>query len=128
MRMHHLGIATDDLEATAATYDALLDLTVVHEERFDGLEIAFLALEDGYLELLEPAESTGPIHAFLERRGPGIHHVAFAVDDIAETIAHLRDHDVEVIDDAPRRGAWGHTVAFVHPRAMGGVLIEFVEE
>lgn len=125
MRLHHLGVATEDADGTARKLSRLLDVPLCHEERLDGLEIRFLELPAGYIELLEPI-ANGPVSRFLERRGPGIHHVAFEAFDIAARLAHAEDLGIERIDDAPRPGAWGHEVAFLHPQSTGGILIEFV--
>jgi methylmalonyl-CoA/ethylmalonyl-CoA epimerase len=126
MQFHHAGVATDDLAGLRGLFGDLLGAPVVHEERFDGMDVAFLAVGEGHLELLEPHDG-GPIADFLDRRGPGIHHLAFATDAGA-ALERARDLGVETIDDEPRPGAWGHEVAFLHPRDTGGVLVEFVDE
>ena len=126
MRFHHAGIATDDGEALSSLFETLFDAPVVHGERFEGMEIAFLELENGYFELLEPDEG-GPIAEFLDRHGPGVHHLAFETDDVEGALDVARDAGVELIDAEPRPGAWGHRVAFLHPGSTGGVLVEFVE-
>jgi methylmalonyl-CoA/ethylmalonyl-CoA epimerase len=126
MEFDHAGIATRDATATAERFGTLLDAPVVHEERFEDMSLAFLSVGDGYLELLEPA-ADGTIASYLDRHGPGIHHLAFATDDIASALSRARAHDVRLIDETPRPGAWGHTVAFLHPESTGGVLVEFVE-
>jgi len=125
MHLDHVGVATDDADGLASLLGSILDAPVAHEERFDGMWIRFLALGNGYLELLEPVES-GPIARYLDRNGPGIHHLAFATDDIEGALEEAVNHGIEPIDDEPRPGAWGHDVAFLHPRDTGGVLIEFV--
>ncbi len=125
MHLDHVGIATDDVDGLASLYRWLLDAPVAHEERFDGMQICFLALGNGYLELLEPVEE-GPISRYLDRNGPGVHHLAFATDDIEGALAVAVEGGIEPIDEEPRPGAWGHDVAFLHPRDTGGVLIEFV--
>jgi len=125
MRFAHAGIATDDAAALAARFGDLFDAEVVHEERFEDLQVVFLALENGYLELLEPIED-GTIAHYLEDNGPGIHHLAVETDDIEGALERARELGIELIDDAPRRGAWGHEVAFLHPRDTGGMLVEFV--
>ncbi|MFB6089995.1 MAG: methylmalonyl-CoA epimerase [Halobellus sp.] len=122
----HLGVATDDGADLASTFEALFDAPVVHEERFDGMTVRFLELESGYFEILEPEES-GTIARFLDRHGPGIHHVALRTDDVAAELARARDAGVELVDEEPRPGAWGHEVAFLHPGSTGGVLVEYVE-
>ena len=126
MHFDHAGIATRDADAAADRFGPLLDAPVVHEETFDGLRIVFLELEDGYFELLEPVEADGPIADFLEKRGPGIHHLALHVEDVAGALADARAAGVDLIDEEPRPGAWGHEVAFLHPASTGGVLLEYV--
>lgn len=127
MAFHHVGIATDDLDALAACYGQLLDLEVVHEETLDDLHVAFMDLGDGYLELLEPLGSAGPIADHLERGGTAIHHVAIAVPEVAAALERAEAAGIRAIDETPRPGAWGHEVAFLHPGDTGGVLLEFVQ-
>ena len=126
MDLDHAGIATDDAAGLADRFTTLFDTPVVHEERFDGMYVVFLDCGDAYFELLEP-EDGGTIARYLDSHGAGIHHLALATDDIHHALAHATDHGVETIDDEPRPGAWGHSVAFLHPKSTGGVLIELVE-
>ena len=126
MEFHHAGIATDDAEGLAALYGDLFDAPIVHEERFDGMTVVFLELDDGYFELLEAHEG-GAIAAYLDSHGPGIHHLAVATDEIKAALSTASACGVELIDDEPRPGAWGHDVAFLHPASTGGVLVEFVD-
>ncbi len=127
MRFDHVGVATRDAAALADRYAALFDAPVIHRETLDGLRVVFLELEaGGYLELLEPV-ADGTVARFLDREGPGMHHVGIATDDIADALASARAHGVELVDDEPRPGAWGHDVAFLHPGSTGGMLVEFVE-
>lgn len=126
MEFDHVGIATRDVESLTATYADLLETPVAHEEEFDGMEVVFLDLGNGYFELLQPHEE-GPIARFLNTRGGGIHHVALATDDIEAALERAAELDIERIDEEPRPGAWGHEVAFLHPSATGGVLVEFVQ-
>lgn len=126
MEYDHAGIATDDAASLSDLFTDLLGADVAHEERFDGMTVVFLDLANGYLELLEPHEG-GAIATYLERNGPGIHHLAFATDDASAALETARGMGIECIDEEPRPGAWGHRVAFLHPRDTGGVLVEFVE-
>jgi methylmalonyl-CoA/ethylmalonyl-CoA epimerase len=126
MHIDHAGIATDDAAELAALYGELFGLETVHEETFDGMEVVFLDCGNGYLELLEPVED-GTIADYLEANGPGIHHLALATDDIEAALERAREHDVALVDERPRPGAWGHSVAFLHPKDTGGILLEFVE-
>lgn len=127
MQIDHIGIATDDLDSVVELYGSVFGLDVAHTEEFEGMEVGFLDVDGVYLELLEPVERGTAIGDFLERNGPGIHHVAFAVEDVEAALSAARDAGAEAIDDEPRPGAWGHSVAFLHPRSTAGVLVEFVE-
>lgn len=127
MHFDHAGIATDDAETLADLYVDLFDATEAHREEFDGMEVKFLEVGDGYFEILEPLEDEGAIAKFLDRNGPGIHHLALATDDIEGALDRAREMGVELIDEEPRPGAWGHDVAFLHPKSTGGILVEFVE-
>ncbi|MFB6255191.1 MAG: methylmalonyl-CoA epimerase [Haloplanus sp.] len=127
MRFDHVGVATRDAAAIADLFGALFGAPVAHREAFDGLDVTFLDLGNGYVELLEPLDDEGAIQRYLDREGPGIHHVALATPDVAAALDTARDHGVEPVDERPRAGAWGHDVAFLHPDSTGGVLVEFVE-
>jgi methylmalonyl-CoA epimerase len=126
--IHHLGVAVDDLDAAIDRYASLFGATVEHRERVDeqGVEAASLRIGASRLELLEPLGPDTPVGKFLAKRGPGMHHVAFEVDDVAAELERLRSQGAQLIDEAPRRGLFGLQVAFVHPEATGGVLAEFV--
>ncbi|ELY66223.1 methylmalonyl-CoA epimerase [Natronococcus jeotgali] len=126
MHIDHAGIATDDAAGLAALYGDLFGLEIAHEEEFDGMNVVFLDCGNCYLELLEPLEG-GTIARYLEDGGAGIHHLALATDDIDAALETAREHDVALVDEEPRPGAWGHSVAFLHPKDTGGILIEFVE-
>jgi methylmalonyl-CoA/ethylmalonyl-CoA epimerase len=127
MEFHHAGIATTEFDELAALYQQVFDTPVVHEETFEGLRIGFLALGDGYFELLEPVDEDTTIARYLDRNGPGLHHVALRTDDVSAALATAEAADVALIDTEPRAGAWGHDVAFLHPDTTGGMLVEFVE-
>lgn len=127
MRFDHAGIATHDADALAERFSELLDAPVVHEEEYEGLWMVFLDLGNGYFEVIEPLEDDTTIGNYLDREGPGIHHLALETDDIEAALETARALDIELIDEEPRPGAWGHDVAFLHPRDTGGVLVEFVE-
>ncbi|ELZ07184.1 methylmalonyl-CoA epimerase [Halovivax asiaticus JCM 14624] len=126
MQFDHAGIATEDATALAELFVDLCGVDVAHEETFDGMQVVFLDFGNGYLELLEPTED-GTIASYLEDNGPGIHHLAFETDDAGGAIERARELDITPIDEEPRPGAWGHDVAFLHPRDTGGILVEFVE-
>jgi len=127
MHFDHAGIATDDADGMAALFRDLCGCEVAHREDFEGMEVVFLEVGDGYLELLEPLDSEGAIASYLESNGPGIHHLALATRDIEGALATARELDIGLIDEEPREGAWGHEVAFLHPSDTGGVLLEFVK-
>jgi methylmalonyl-CoA epimerase len=126
--IHHLGVAVDDLDEAVERYRALFGATVEHRERVEdqGVEAASLRVGDSRVELLAPLGPDTPVGKFLANRGPGMHHVAFGVEDVAAELARLRAEGAELIDEEPRRGMFGLEVAFVHPEATGGVLAEFV--
>jgi methylmalonyl-CoA/ethylmalonyl-CoA epimerase len=127
MKVDHAGIATDDVEELAQQYETLLGCERVHEETFDGMTVVFLDFGNCYFEVLEPLDSEGAIARYLDSSGPGIHHLALATDDIEAALATAREAGVELIDEESRPGAWGHDVAFLHPKSTGGVLLEFVQ-
>jgi methylmalonyl-CoA/ethylmalonyl-CoA epimerase len=126
MHFDHAGIATDDAASLASLFSDLFDIPVAHEEEFDGLRVVFLDTEDGYFELLEPIDD-GTIRRYLDGNGSGIHHLALATQDIEAALSRVREQDIDLIDEEPRPGAWGHEVAFLHPKSTGGILIEFVQ-
>jgi methylmalonyl-CoA/ethylmalonyl-CoA epimerase len=122
----HAGIATDDADALAALYADLLGCERAHEETFDGMAVIFLDVGNGYFELLEPHKG-GTIARYLDEHGPGIHHLAVATEDIEAALDRARACGVDLVDEEPRPGAWGHEVAFLHPGSTGGILLEFVQ-
>ena len=126
--IHHLGVAVDDLDGAVATYERLFGARVEHRETVadQGVEAASLRLGSSRVELLAALADDTPVGRFLAKRGPGMHHVAYEVDDLRETLAHLARSGAELIDDEPRQGLFGLEVAFVHPHAVHGVLSEVV--
>jgi methylmalonyl-CoA/ethylmalonyl-CoA epimerase len=130
LNLHHLGIAVDDLDAAILVYSDLFGATLEHRERVEdqGVEAASLRVGDSRIELLQPLGPDTPVGKFLAKRGPGMHHVAFEVGDLAAELERLKAHDVLLIDEHPRRGMFGLQVAFIHPEATGGVLAEFVSD
>lgn len=127
MHIDHAGIATDDADALADLYADLFGADRAHEETFDGMDVVFLDFGNGYFELLEPIDGEGAIAGYLDENGPGIHHLAVATDDVEAALDRAREMGLDLVDDEPREGAWGHDVAFLHPKSTGGVLLEFVE-
>lgn len=129
-QIDHVGIAVDDLDAAVERYRATLDIEPVHRERVEtqGVEEVLFAVGASYVQLLGALAPDTPVGRFLERRGPGVHHVGYRVDDVAAALDDLRAQGARLIDEAPRPGSRGTTIAFVHPSAMGGVLVELVQE
>jgi len=128
LNLHHLGIAVEDLDAAILVYSDLFGATLEHRERVEdqGVEAASLRVGESRIELLQPLGPETPVGKFLAKRGPGMHHMAFEVEDLPAELERLKAHDVLLIDEQPRRGMFGLQVAFVHPEATGGVLAEFV--
>jgi methylmalonyl-CoA/ethylmalonyl-CoA epimerase len=126
-RIAHIGIAVRTIDEMLPFYRDLLGLDDHPLENSDGARIAGLAAGSQLVELLEPNAPDSPIARFLDRRGPGIHHICFVVADLDDTLARCRDRGVRLIDDTPRMGAEGKRIAFLHPASTGGVLIELTE-
>jgi methylmalonyl-CoA/ethylmalonyl-CoA epimerase len=129
MRLHHVGVAVTDLDASIDVYRTAFGAELVHRDvnEKEGLEAAFLSSGSGEVELMRPLRDDSPVGKFVAKRGPGLHHVAFAVDDIEAAMAQARAAGLELIDETPRRGMHGGRIAFVHPKSIGGVLTELVE-
>ncbi|NDJ36593.1 MAG: methylmalonyl-CoA epimerase [Chloroflexi bacterium] len=128
--LDHIALAVADIDAVAALYEDLFGLKLTHREQIDSqqVEMAFLGEEGATrLELIRPTTDNSGVARFLEKRGEGMHHIAFAVEDIAQTLADLKARGVQLIDEEPRPGAAGHLVAFIHPKAAHGTLIELVQ-
>jgi methylmalonyl-CoA/ethylmalonyl-CoA epimerase len=126
-RIAHVGIAVRALGEILPFYRDLLDLPEVELDDADGARIAGLAAGDTLVELLEAQHPESPIGKFVAKRGPGIHHICFAVDDLDGTLERCRNAGVRLIDDTPRLGAEGKRIAFLHPSATAGVLVELTE-
>jgi methylmalonyl-CoA/ethylmalonyl-CoA epimerase len=129
MKIDHLGIVTRELtEALGFWRDALgLEVSATEEVAEQGVRVAMLPIGETRVELLEPTSEASPVARFLEKRGPGLHHIAVRVDDIRATLARLKEQGLRLIDEVPRTGAGGCLVAFVHPSSAQGVLLELVE-
>jgi len=128
-RIHHIGVAVADLDASIRVYTSALGARLVHRatNEKEGLEAAFLSVGDGEIELMAPLREDSPVGKFMARRGPGLHHVAYAVTDIDASLAEARDAGLELIDSEPRIGMHGTRIAFVHPKSLEGVLTELVQ-
>jgi methylmalonyl-CoA/ethylmalonyl-CoA epimerase len=126
----HVAIAVEDLEAAIAYYADTFGATVAHRERIDsdGVEEALIKVADSYIQLLTPVSPSSPVARYLETRGEGIHHVGYRVDDCGRALQAVKDQGGRVIDEAPRPGSRGTTVAFVHPNGAFWTLIELVQE
>jgi methylmalonyl-CoA/ethylmalonyl-CoA epimerase len=126
----HVAIAVSDLEAAIAYYRGTFGAEVVHREvvESDGVEEALLRVADSYIQLLTPTRDDSPVARFLQNRGEGLHHVGYRVDDCAAALDTVKAQGGRVIDEAPRPGSRGTTVAFVHPKGAFGTLIELVQE
>ena len=125
----HVGIAVEDLDAAIELYRDQLGMPLVHRETVteQGVEAVLLDVGDSHVELLAPLDPDTAVGKFLARRGPGLHHVAYRVDDVERTLTQLADAGMRLIDERPRAGIRGSRVAFVHPASTGGVLTEIVQ-
>ena len=126
----HVAIAVNDLEAAIAWYGETFGATVEHREVVDsdGVEEALLAVADSYVQLLTPTTDDSPVAKYLAKKGEGLHHIGYRVDDCAAAVQSVIDSGGRMIDEAPRPGSRGTTVAFVHPKTSFGTLIELVQE
>ena len=128
-RIHHVGIAVADLDESIRMYESAFGAETLHRavNEKEGLEAAFVRTGDGEVELMSALREDSPVGKFLAKRGPGLHHVAFAVTDIDQALAEAKAAGVELIDSEPRVGMHGTRIAFLHPKSLGGVLTELVE-
>ncbi|MDQ3222491.1 MAG: methylmalonyl-CoA epimerase [Gemmatimonadota bacterium] len=126
-RIAHVGIAVPDLETALAFYSDVLGIVPRPPETIDGATILALPLGDSEVELLAPLHADTPIGKFLAKRGPGIHHICYRVADLDAALEACRAAGYRLIDDVPRTGAAGHRIAFVHPKATAGILLELTE-
>lgn len=128
-KIEHVALAVEDLDAAVEHYARTWGLEVEHRERVDdqGVEEAMLPLGDSYLQLLGPTGPDTTIGRFVSRRGEGLHHIAYEVDDLPGALAELKEKGVRLIDEEPRLGGRGHMVAFVHPGGNHGLLVELIQ-
>jgi methylmalonyl-CoA/ethylmalonyl-CoA epimerase len=128
-RIDHIGIAVADLEAAIAVHEQTYRMPLVHRETVaeQGVEAVLFDVGENHVELLRPLAEDTPVGRFLERRGPGLHHIAYLVTDIDAALAQLREQGVQMIDHTPRTGIRGSRVAFLHPTASASALTELVE-
>lgn|SRR5918999_1844857 len=128
-RIDHIGVAVDDLDEAVALYSERLRMPVEHRETVDeqGVEAVLLGVGESHVELLRPLGPETAVGRFLDRNGPGLHHVAYGTDDIDSALDAVREAGLRLIDERPRTGIKNSRVAFVHPKSTGGVLTELVE-
>ena len=134
LRIDHVGIAVRDLEASVEFYTTTFGLTVAGRETNDaqGVREAMLYVADApggasYVQLLEPLADDTPVGKFLAARGEGVHHVGYGVEDVAQALDELREQGIRLVDERPRHGSLGASIAFLHPKSVGGVLTELVQ-
>ena len=128
-RIDHIAIVVDDIDTALDFWEDALGLDVSHIEEVTNQEsmVAFLPSGEGEVELVEPTSETSGVAKYLAKRGPGMHHICFEVDDIRATLARLRQHGVHLIDEEPTIGTGGKQIAFVHPKSTSGVLVELYQ-
>ena len=128
-KIEHVALAVADLDAAVEHYENVWGLTVSHRERVEdqGVEEAMLPLGESFLQLLGPTSPDTTVGKFVARRGEGLHHIAYEVDDLEAALAELKSKGVPLIDEVPRRGGRGHMVAFVHPKGNHGLLVELIQ-
>jgi methylmalonyl-CoA/ethylmalonyl-CoA epimerase len=128
-RIDHIGVAVEDIDAALALYEGSYEMELAHRETVEsqGVEAVLLDVGEGHVELLAPTGADTPVGKFMAKNGPGLHHVAYAVEDIDAALERIAAAGVKLIDTEPRTGIRGSRVAFLHPRSTGGVLTEIVE-
>jgi methylmalonyl-CoA/ethylmalonyl-CoA epimerase len=128
-RIDHIGVAVEDLDAALALYERDYAMTLVHRETVtaQGVEAVLLDVGENHVELLAPTGPDTPVGKFLAKKGPGMHHVAYQVDDIEGALAALKEAGLRLIDETPRTGIRNSRVAFLHPSTAGGLLTEIVQ-
>lgn len=126
-KINHLGIAVHDIEATRQVYEAMgLEVTEIVHVPEQKVRVAFIPIGESTIELVQPTTPDSTVAKYMERRGPGLHHLALEVEDIRQSLSELAEQGSRLIDETPRQGAEGQ-IAFLHPRSTDGVLIELVE-
>jgi methylmalonyl-CoA/ethylmalonyl-CoA epimerase len=126
-RIAHLGIVVKDLDVALGLFTEALPLDLVHTEDYQGMKIGFIPVGDSSIELLQDVSGSSSIKKFLDNNGEGIHHIAFEVEDIEQAVTELKEKGIKLIDEKPRAGAHGMSVAFMHPKATHGILMELVQ-
>ena len=125
----HIGIAVTSLDESVEHYRATLGVAPFHSETIEdqGVREVLFRAGTSFIQLLEPLGPDTPVGKFISKKGPGVHHIGYRVGDVAQTLAHLRGEGVPLVDETPRTGSMGNTIAFVHPKGFEGVLVELVE-
>jgi methylmalonyl-CoA/ethylmalonyl-CoA epimerase len=128
-RIDHIGVAVEDIDAAIGLYEGSFEMELAHRETVEsqGVEAVLLDVGEGHVELLAPLGPETPVGKYMAKNGAGLHHVAYAVDDIDATLGAIKQAGLTLIDEQPRTGIRGSRVAFVHPRSTGGVLTEIVQ-
>ena len=129
-KIEHIAVAVADLEAAISLYRDVWGLEVEHRERVEdqGVEEAMVKIGESYIQLLGATGPDTTVGKFLAKRGEGLHHIAYEVDDLEATLAELKEQGVPLIDESPRKGGRGHMVAFVHPKGNRGLLVELIQK
>ena len=128
--IEHIGIAVNDLETASSFWENILNILHTHTEdvESEGVSTKIFDTGKGKIELLDSLDKNSPIHKFLQKRGPGIHHICLEVDDINKAIVELKKFKIDILNDSPSIGAEGYKIVFIHPRSTGGVLVELAEK
>lgn len=126
-RIAHLGVAVKNLDDALKFFTDGLPLELTHTEDYQGMKIGFIPVGESSIELLQDVSGSSNIKKFLDKNGEGIHHIAFEVDDIKQAVVELKQKGVKLIDETPRAGAHGMTIAFMHPKATHGILMEMCQ-
>ena len=128
--IEHIGIAVNDLETASSFWENILNIVHTHTEdvESEGVSTKIFDTGKGKIELLDSLDKNSPIHKFLQKRGPGIHHICLEVDDINNAIVELKKFKIDILNDRPSIGAEGYKIVFIHPRSTGGVLVELAEK
>jgi methylmalonyl-CoA epimerase len=126
-RIAHLGVAVSDLDVALRFFTEGLPLELTHTEDYQGMRIGFIPVGESSIELLGDVSGSSNIKKYLDKNGEGIHHIAFEVDDIYQAVAELKQKGIKLIDETPRLGAHGMTIAFMHPKATHGILMEMCQ-
>ncbi|HDN58920.1 MAG: methylmalonyl-CoA epimerase [Candidatus Neomarinimicrobiota bacterium] len=129
-KIDHIGIAVNSIEERLRFFKDMLSLELAGTEEINDqkVKVAFVKVGDVNIELLEPTDPASPIAKFIAKKGEGIHHIALKTNNISETLKHLNENNITLIDTTPRQGAHGKKIAFIHPKSTGGVLIELCQE